>query len=710
MRTRPTIGRISPDSRSGIGGPVRRDGFTATHPASADPVRSSPRSGRSAVTGQRGRSSVAEPQSSKLITRVRFPSPARRAPRRSAAAAAVTLVLALVALLTAPAPSVAGTVAQPTLVNTVPAANTPDVDDGIVYALAKVGHWIVVGGSFTQVTPHGGTTQARSGVFAFDARTGAVAAAFAPSVAGTVRALAPGPTAGTVFVGGKFDTVDGVADKGLALLNISDGTRVAGFTPPAMDGQVYGMASAGGRLWVVGSFTTLAGTTRDGLATLNPQTGAVQPYVTVALTGHHNYNGSGAEGAVGGRAVAVDAAVGRAVVVGNFKDADGALHDQIVVLDLGANSAQVDPNWNTAAFTAACAATHFDSYVRDVDISPDGTWFAVADTGAGGITYNTDGTRSLCDGAARFPLTTTGADVKPTWVDWTGNDSLWSVSVTGTAVYVGGHQRWENNPQGVDDARAGAVPRPGIAALSPSSGLPMAWNPGRNPRGQGAYALLATRAGLYVGSDTEWIGNRTYLRKRLAFFPLQGGETPPAGGTASLPARLVQAGPATGNPDHVTYQDRLVARRVSRTGVGSATHMGVDGIGWRKVRGVFAVGGTLWFATTDGRLHRVAVRASGALGAVNAVDPYDDPAWSHVQTGSGQTYRGVPSTYRADIPTVTGAFYWHSRLYYSMAGRSALYWRWFEPDDGVVGAVRHHVAGARLQNALGLARAGPRST
>ncbi len=139
--------------------------------------------------------------------------------------------------------------------------------------------------------------------------------------------------------------------------------------------------------------------------------------------------------------------------------------------------------------------------MQDVDFSPDGTYFVIAATGGSGT--NIDGTRSLCDSATRWETNSTGTNVKPTWVDYSGQDTIASVAVTGTAVYVGGHQRWLNNSAGFDYAGAGAVPRPGLGALDPASGVPTSWNPGRNPRGSGAASLLATSTGLWVGSDTQ---------------------------------------------------------------------------------------------------------------------------------------------------------------------------------------------------------------
>ena len=142
--------------------------------------------------------------------------------------------------------------------------------------------------------------------------------------------------------------------------------------------------------------------------------------------------------------------------------------------------------------------------MRDIDFSPDGSYFV--------------GHHHRCvrrrrgqrhdvrhDSALGDQRRSTGND--PTWVDYTGGDTTYGVAVTGGAVYIGGHMRWQNNPFQGDQAGPGAVPREGIAALDPVNGLPLSWNPGRT-RGVGAQALFATPPGLWVGSDTTKIGKR----------------------------------------------------------------------------------------------------------------------------------------------------------------------------------------------------------
>ena len=123
----------------------------------------------------------------------------------------------------------------------------------------------------------------------------------------------------------------------------------------------------------------------------------------------------------------------------------------------------------------------------------------------------------MCDAAARFETANVSANAAPTWINWTGGDSLFSVAITGPAVYVGGHQRWLDNPQGFDSAGPGAVSRPGIGAINPVTGRALAWNPTKS-RNHGTMVLYATPQGLWVGSDGEEFGHEDHAG--IGFAPL----------------------------------------------------------------------------------------------------------------------------------------------------------------------------------------------
>lgn len=451
---------------------------------------------------------------------------------------------------------------QGSLVNAAPSTKTPNINNGTVNAFAQVGSLIVAGGTFTSVNPPGDTNAAhavtRNYILAFDQTTGVVNTAFVPTLDGAVETLKPGPTAGTVYAGGDFNNVNGVHAKGVALLSITTGLMVSGFVPAPMNGVVFTMGLAGSHLIIGGTFTSLNGATHDGIGSLNPNTGAVESYLNTQLTGHHNFTGNGgANGGVGPRALDISPDGTLAVVIGNFKMADGVLHDQIAELTLGATSGALKTDWNTAGYSAACASGAYDTYMRDVSFAPDGTYFAVAATGGGTFSQSTDGNRTLCDTATRWTTSATGPDVQPVWIDFTGNDTFLSVVCTGTAIYLGGHARWVNNADASDSPGPGSIPRPGIVALDPVNGMPFTWNPGRNPRGVGAGALLATSTGLYMGSDTDKIGwGAAYTtRGRVAFFPLTGGESVPQYAPPALPANIYLAGQLPNNTNtNVLYR------------------------------------------------------------------------------------------------------------------------------------------------------------
>ncbi|MET8065408.1 hypothetical protein ABZS65_17400, partial [Micromonospora sp. NPDC005313] len=372
-----------------------------------------------------------------------------------------TPVPALAAPASAPAPD------HSTMVGEVPSDKTPNINDGNVLAIYDAGSKVIVGGSFTNAQNRGSspTPVDRRGLLAFDKATGKIDNAFAPVLDNDVTAVIAGPTPDTVYVAGKFNKVGDKNFRKLVLLNVADGTPVDGFKGPAFNGTVNDIALVDGHLLVGGIFTTATATiNRNGLASLNPTTGAVDDYLTVALTENHNWTptNNGASAGVGVEKFTVSPDGKHLVVIGNFKKADGVVHDQIVRINLGANSATV-ADWNTDGYSAACKYTAFDSWVRDIQFSPDSKYFVVVTTGA-----SYPGT--LCDSAARWETAATGDGQKPTWTNFSGGDTFLSVGISEKAIYVGGHFRWSNNPLARDKAGPGAVPRASIAALDPASG------------------------------------------------------------------------------------------------------------------------------------------------------------------------------------------------------------------------------------------------
>jgi hypothetical protein len=586
-------------------------------------------------------------------------------------------------------PSVVPSSLTPNILGNVDPSTGQPIDTE-VDAITQVGNTVVVGGNFQNVAPAGTwpTTSPQPYIVAFDATTGAINTAFAPVLDNQVLSLLPGPDGQSVYVGGKFSKVNGVAAPKLALLNLSNGTAVPGFKPPSNYNPVTDLATANGHLLLGGLFTTMGGQARAGLASLNPTTGALDSYLTLSLSGHHNSDNPALTGAAaaptGVTHFAVSPDGSRLAVIGNFTAVSGVARDQIALINLGDTPALA--NWSTSAYSTPCAYKAFDSFVRDVAFSNDGSFFAVAATGG----QSNVPTCPYGDAVTRFEAGATGSSINPTWAALNGQDTLDSVAISGNAVYVGGHERWFNNNFGHNAAGAGAVPRPGIAALDATNGLPLAWNPGRNPRGVGAKALYVSSTGLWMGSDTEWIGNYQYHRGRIAFFPFSGGNVVPAVHAGSLPGPVYLAGSSVASG---ATADSLSSRSYDGSTAGPTTTLPAGGMSWSGVTGAFMLNGTLFYATSDNHFYQRTFDGS-SYGPATAIDPYNDPTWDGVWSGVGTVnYDGLqPNFYTAsELSKLTGIFYSNGSIYYTLSGSSKLYTRTFTPDSAVIGAVESTV-------------------
>lgn len=425
-------------------------------------------------------------------------------------------VVAGVTAASMPAPAVALGYPHAKVVSANPVDITPHVKNGTVLAVATVGDRVYVGGTFTTVVNAGSSTSlVRNYLFAFDRTTGRVLD-FAPAVNGPVDSIAAAPDGASILIGGRFTSVQGTPQRSLAMI-APDGTRVSSFTART-NGVVNKVLVRGSRLFAAGRFSTANGVGRSHLAAFDAGSGAIDPNFTVGVSeGRTKSNGTVTTATITEMDATADGS--RLVLLGNFRKVAGQPRMQVAMVDLGSNT--LSP-WHTTRFPNGSSGAErfpchdvFDTMMRDVEFSPDGSYFVIVTTG-GAPDRNA---QSLCDTATRWATAPRGGGgATETWRNCTGGDTLLSVAVTNAAVYVGGHQRWLDNCGGMDDAVAGSFSADGIGAVDAGTGKAIrTWNPGRT-RGVGAEELVATADGLYVGSDTERLGGEYHAR--LGRFPL----------------------------------------------------------------------------------------------------------------------------------------------------------------------------------------------
>ena len=600
-----------------------------------------------------------------------------------AALAAILTSTLVVAFVPSSSQAASGGPARQTgkIVGTNPDDNTPDIlgnetgttaNTNTVYSITRVGNEIVVGGSFTQVKdnstgqPLSGQTVTRNNVFAFNATTGAVSSTFNPAPNGVVDKVQAGRDGKSVFLGGTFKKVAGVGALRLAKLSVSTGAPYAGFKPPALDGRVLDIESVGSRLWIAGRFVHVGSATRRGIATLDPTSGKRSTYYNVSLSGVHNPDYTGGDPQTFIKAIAVNPAQTQVVAVGNFTSVDGQTRVQAAKFSLGRNAATLSP-WTTPQFRQKCKDA-FETNMTDVSYSPDGSYFVISTTGGYGGQQHSEAGISGCDVVTRFPAGTNAHGSLPKWTAYTGGDTTWTVEVTDNVVYVGGHQRWQNNPGAGDAAGPGAVSRQGIAALDPVNGLPYSWNPTRRP-GHGVQDMLATDDGLYVGSDTDTFAHEPHAK--MAFLPLDGGATLPT--DVSSPGLPADVYTVASDPTSPLVKRNFTGKKVNSTGPGAT---GANAPNWSTVVGAFMIKGDLYTGHTDGSLTKQTFDESSST--------YGPP--STVDTGDAL----VPQAdWHGDVQKLTSIFYLHGFVYYTLSGSDSLYRRGFETEDGdLVGEVR----------------------
>jgi PKD repeat protein len=536
---------------------------------------------------------------------------------------------------------------------------TPSVMDGYVRTFADMGNFVISGGSFTTVRKANTSTNiARSNIVAFEKGSGNILP-FNPSINGEVFKILPTGDGQTVYVAGGFSQVNGQTVRSIVKLDATSGQRVTQFNPPAFDGRIHDLFLRNGKLYVTGRFSKVANEPHTLLAALDPVTGAVDPTVKVTFS----------EPRRNGTLTIYDADItpdgSKLVAIGNFTKINGLTRYQIGVIDLTTSPPSV-ANWHTNQYGDGCSSS-FESYMRGVDISPDGSYFVVVTTGAYNRTY-------LCDVAARWDLNRTGSNLMPEWTNYTGGDTLTAVAITDDVVYVGGHQNYMNNPYAGDAVGNGAVPRDGLAALDPRAGATLSWNPSRE-RGWGVYGFQVTADGLWVGSDTVTIAGQP--RPRQALLPLVGGKELPTEHVGSLPANVYSLGLMQGGSG--TQLDRVARHPMAAGGTTGSQTISAGTSQWRNLRGAFMVDGKLYTGWSD-QSFKVQNFDGTTFGPQSTISLRLDPSSASLNRFASQ-----------DLSTITGMFYDRAsgRIYFTKRGTNSLFWRSFSPESNIVGAERY---------------------
>jgi hypothetical protein len=387
-------------------------------------------------------------------------------------------------------------------VSPTPAAGTPQLvktsSQEVIRQLVKCGSMMYAVGSFTTIS-QGGTTYTRHNVFSFSATAPYAVSGLDVNVNGEVNSIAftNGHGCGDAYLGGSFTSVHGTPATNIAEVSTTTGALVTSFGHVAND-TVNTLFGYGPHLLAGGRFTVINGSNRYRFVSLSPSTGKDDNFIDLHVAGWVTGNPAGIYNQQ------VSHAGNLLLVEGNFVSAGGQPRQQIFMVNLNGSTATVT-GWTSREFSQNCVSSEA-FYVRSAAWSPDDSTVYVADTGAHPINWKpgTFPLYGLCDAAAAFPATQ--ASVSHTWINYTGCDSLYSVGADTGAVYVAGHPRWSQNPDGCNNAGPGAIPDQGLQGLNPSDGTleTSGGTPLYTMSRANADNMLITSAGLWIASSNRY--------------------------------------------------------------------------------------------------------------------------------------------------------------------------------------------------------------
>ncbi|MGI9604864.1 MAG: hypothetical protein ACR2P0_01875 [Acidimicrobiales bacterium] len=449
------------------------------------------------------------------------------------------------------------------LVPEAPRTGLPQVADGKVFAHARVGDRIFVGGDFDDVELQDGQIISQPYIFAYHVDTGEFDHTFRPVVNKLIRALEPAPDGSGVYVGGLFTSWDGAFPLRMAKLD-NQGNLITSFDADA-SARVMSISARSDTVFIGGDFTSVNGATRKGLAAVDASTGAVDSGFVMDL--ENSVTGSRLA-----RTIELTSDGNHLFALHYGSTIDGQVREAIAKIDVSGPTASLS-GWNVP-WIAQTNDWHCWGNLRDMAISPDDSFVVVGGQGADNPTN--------CDSVLKY--STAGSSTVT--FDWSARmySSVFSLGVSDVAIYVGGHfcaapknpippggvsSTWPGtankcdvndpfdplNPSELDPANA--VFRKQFTALDPITGQGLVWD-GESNNFVAVYDITVIDRGVLAGHDRDRFKDTRVGRSGFFDFGAPSDTTPPTvhvtdpapGEVITAPVQI--AGTAADNIDPVS--------------------------------------------------------------------------------------------------------------------------------------------------------------
>ena len=418
------------------------------------------------------------------------------------------------------------------LVPDAPRTDTPRVENGEIADIEVVGDRVYLSGSFTSIRNSNGTPVAQPYLAAYDINTGQLDMGFRPVINGSVAAVEASPNGSALYIAGNFSSVNGSTKRKLARINPTSGATVTTFTAH-LDARGTSLAVSDNWVYVGGFFAKVNSSSRGRLAAVNPNTGAVDNGFNIPVT-----EGIGSGGTL--KVLQLQLTTDDATLLVVHSGRKVAAQQRVGIAMVTTASKALSP-WNTQLYADYLPLVGGVIRLTSGDISPDNSYFVVVSGGGGDKP-------PVNDTAVAFPMDA-GSDPGNVQALWVSRhfDSLYSVAVTETAVYMGGHFRYQESATstqpwpGGDTQNYGwgeslgagvlgdeVVRRDMLGALDPATGTALEWNPGAEAL-LGHGHLEAIPRGLLVGIDGTVIAGQSIGRH--AFFDFNNIPPPSAAET-----------------------------------------------------------------------------------------------------------------------------------------------------------------------------------